>query len=194
MLRRNTSIKSLDLTDDEDVDYVYNLSAAVAEGLVNNSTLETVRLPRQEGSSQEIPENHFNGPVWQKMLTNNCSLKAISFSRCIISVEGFQSLARGLSCNASLETLDLSSTDMGDPGVIALVDGLRINKTLKCLDLSDNGELSQSGRDAIERLLGYNVLRELILVDTSSSVGASISARGLSDNLSLEKSISLVLL
>jgi Ran GTPase-activating protein (RanGAP) involved in mRNA processing and transport len=187
MLSRNTSIKILDLKDDEECDYDYNLLSAVAEGLVNNSTLETVRLPRQEGIIPETPENQFNGPVWQKMLKNNHSLKSLSFPCCIISDEGFECLARGLPCNTSLETLDLSATEMTDSIVIALVDGLRINKTLKCLNLSCNGALSQSGRDAIERLLGYNVLRELILIHTPASVGASISASGLSDNRCLEK-------
>jgi hypothetical protein len=76
---------------------------------------------------------------------------------------------------------------MGESSVIALVDGLRINKTLKCLDLSYNCGLSQSGRAAIELLIGYNVLRELMLGNTEESVGASILASGLSNNLSLEK-------
>jgi Ran GTPase-activating protein (RanGAP) involved in mRNA processing and transport len=186
MVRRNTSIKILDLHDDEECDYDYNLSSAVAEGLVSNSTLETVRFPRQEGNNPETPENQFNGPVWQEMLKDNHSLKTLSFSCCAISVGGFECLARGLSCNTSVETLDLAATAMEDSSVIALVDGLRINKTLKCLNLSYNNALSQSGRDAIERLLGYKVLRELILVDTPS-VGASISASGVSNNLCLEK-------
>jgi hypothetical protein len=54
------------------------------------------------------------------------------------------------------------------------------------LDLSYNCALSESGRAAIERLIGYNVLRELILVGTEESVGASIVASGLSDNHSFE--------
>jgi Ran GTPase-activating protein (RanGAP) involved in mRNA processing and transport len=102
-------------------------------------------------------------------------------------VEGFECLARGLSCNTSLETLDLSYTEMLDSSVVALVNGLRINKTLKSLDLSNNCVLDQSGRDAIERLLSYNVLRELILDATQGSIGASISVSSLSDNRSLEK-------
>jgi Ran GTPase-activating protein (RanGAP) involved in mRNA processing and transport len=188
MLRRNTSIKILDLTDNDwKGDSGFKLSSAIAEGLVNNSTLETVRLPCEEGNSPQAPGNLFNGPVWQQMLTNNHFLKTLSFSSCTISLEGFECLARGLSCNTSLATLALSSTEMGDSSVIALVDGLRINKTLKCLDLSSNGALSQPGRHAIERLLGYNILRELILVDTSASVGPSTLASGLSDNRSLEK-------
>jgi Ran GTPase-activating protein (RanGAP) involved in mRNA processing and transport len=82
--------------------------------------------------------------------------------------------------------LDWKSNDE-DSSVIALVEGLRINKTLKCLDLSNNRALSQSSRAAIERLMGYNVLRELILAETPESVGASSLASGLSDNDSLEK-------
>jgi Ran GTPase-activating protein (RanGAP) involved in mRNA processing and transport len=186
MLQRNTSIKFLDLTDDEDDTYGYNLSSAIAEGLVTNATLETVRLPCEEGNGPGASV-HLNGPIWQRMLTNNNSLKTLSFSRCIISLEGFECLARGLSSNISLETLDLSYTDMGDSSVIALVDGLRINRTLKSLDLSHNCTLSQSGRDAIERLLGYNVLKELILAGTPDSVGPSILVSALANNCSLEK-------
>jgi hypothetical protein len=116
MLQRNTFMKNLDLTGDGawEGDYDYNLSSAVAEGLVNNSTLETVRLPHEDGY---ISDNSFNGPAWQEMLEKNHSLKTLSFAQCFISVEGFQSLARGLSCNTSLETLDLSftATKMGGP-------------------------------------------------------------------------------
>jgi hypothetical protein len=126
----------------------------------------------------------FNGPVWHEMLKNNHSLKTLSFANCFPSVEGLHILARGLSCNTSLETLDLSNTDMGESSVTALVDGLRTNKTLKSLDLSYNCDLSQS---AIERLMGYNFLRELKLAEADDSVGASILASGLSDNHSLEK-------
>jgi Ran GTPase-activating protein (RanGAP) involved in mRNA processing and transport len=183
MLQRNASIKFLDLNDDDwDGDSDYKLCSAVAAGLVNNSTLETLRLPTELNSGLM-----FNGPVWHEMLKNNHSLKRLSFSNCVLSEEGFQCLARGLSCNTSLETIDLSQTGMGDSSVIALVDGLRINKTLKCLNLSYNGDMSQSGRAAIERLMGYNVLRELTLLNTEESVGASILASGLSNNRSLEK-------
>jgi Ran GTPase-activating protein (RanGAP) involved in mRNA processing and transport len=186
MLQRNTSINILDLADDAWEGYSdYKLCSAVAAGLTNNSTLKTLQLPREDSCSSE--GSLFNGPVWHEMLKNNHSLKTLSFANCTIPVEGFQNLARGLSCNTSLETLDLSHTHMEDACVIALVDGLRINKTLKCLDLSENCVLSQSGRAAIERLMGYNVLRELILVATQESVGASILASGLSDNHSLEK-------
>jgi Ran GTPase-activating protein (RanGAP) involved in mRNA processing and transport len=187
MLRMNTSIKILDLTTTEQWkgDSDSNLSAAVAEGLVSNSSLETVRLPHANNRSPV--DSLFNGLVWQEMLESNHSLKKLSFSVCFITMEGFDCLARGLSCNTSLEALDLSNTDMGDPSVIALVDGLRINKTLKALDLSNNSRLSQSGRAAIEQLLGYNALRELVLADTNASVGASILGSGLSDSHSLEK-------
>jgi Ran GTPase-activating protein (RanGAP) involved in mRNA processing and transport len=188
MLRRNTSIKILDLTDDDwEGDSDFNLSSAIAKGLTNNFALEMIRLPRQEGNSPEAPENQFNGPVWQQMLKKNHSLETLSFANCAISVEGFECLARGLSCNGSLETLDLSYTNISDTSVIALVDGLRINKTLKSLNLSHNRALSQSGRDAIEELMGHNVLKELLLANTSNSVGASILNSGLSENRSLEK-------
>jgi Ran GTPase-activating protein (RanGAP) involved in mRNA processing and transport len=191
MLRRNTSIKILDLFDGDlrddfwcgDIDF--ELSNAVAEGLMTNSTLETVRLPCMDEDEDE-DDNLFNGPAWQEMLKSNHSLKTLSFSGCVISDEGFQSLARGLSCNSSLETLDLSSSEMGDAAVIALVDGLRINKTMKCLDLSKNEALSATGRAAIARLLGYNVLRELNL-QTPDSVDAATLTSGLSENCSIEK-------
>jgi Ran GTPase-activating protein (RanGAP) involved in mRNA processing and transport len=186
MLQRNTSIQMLDLNDDDwEGDSDYRLCSAVAAGLANNSTLISLCLPREDSFSSE--DSLFNGPVWQEMLKSNHSLKSLSFTKCVISVEGFQCLARGLSCNTSLETLDLSHTDMGDLGVIALVDGLGINKTLEVLDLSYNCVLTQSGRDAIGRLMCYNVLRELMLADTEESVCASILASGLSDNHSLEK-------
>jgi hypothetical protein len=68
----------------------------------------------------------------------------------------------------SLESLDLSYTGIIDTDVIALVYGLGTIKTLKGLDLYYNGALSQSGRAAIERLMGYNVSRELILDDILS--------------------------
>jgi Ran GTPase-activating protein (RanGAP) involved in mRNA processing and transport len=186
MLQRNTVMKNLDLVGDDgwEGDYDFNLSSAVAEGLVNNSTLETVCLPHEE---YNVSDSSFNGPAWQEMLENNHSLKTLSFSQCHISMEGFQSLARGLSCNTSLETLDLSGTHMTERNIIALVEGLRINKTLKALDLSQNYTLGQAGRDAIERLLGYNVLRELNVFLTVRSIDAALLTNGLSNNSSIEK-------
>jgi Ran GTPase-activating protein (RanGAP) involved in mRNA processing and transport len=188
MLQRNISIQFLALTTHADWDgnSALNLSSAIAAGLVNNSTLETLRLPR-EMNCRYLGDSSFNGPVWQEMLKKNNSLKMLSFAHCSILLQGFECLARGLSCNTSLETLDLRSTAMMDSGVIALVNGLRTNKTLKGLNLSYNHALSQSGRDAIEQLMGYNVLRELFLVDTPASVGASTLASGLFGNRSIER-------
>jgi Ran GTPase-activating protein (RanGAP) involved in mRNA processing and transport len=184
MLRRNTSMKILDLTNDVwEIDVDSKLCSAIAEGLANNSTLETLRLPTDDTSGVDL----FNDPLWQEMLKNNHSLKTLSFSRCPITVEGFQSIVRGLSCNASLETLDLSYTGMGESSLIALVDGLSVNKTLKSLDLSQNCALSQSGRAVIERLMGYNVLRELNLFLLCDSVNAATLTSGLAGNHSFEK-------
>jgi hypothetical protein len=59
MLQRNTSIKILNLNDDEcEGDSDFELSSAVAAGLVTNSTLETVCLPSEDHSGLM-----FNGPV-----------------------------------------------------------------------------------------------------------------------------------
>jgi Ran GTPase-activating protein (RanGAP) involved in mRNA processing and transport len=178
MLQRNTSITMLDLREFNNVGAVdCEICSAVAEGLVENSTLETLYLP----------SIRLHGPVWQEALESNHFLRILSLAYCSISLEGFECLARGLSRNISLESLNLTGSDMEDSSVIALVDALRTNKTLISLDLSNNRALSQSGRAAIERLMGYNILRELILADTEESVGASILASGLSDNHSLEK-------
>jgi Ran GTPase-activating protein (RanGAP) involved in mRNA processing and transport len=182
MLQRNTSITSFDLREAfGDKNARYELCTAVAEGLVENSTLETLYLPCMEYRTD------FHGPVWQEALQSNHSLKMLSFRECSIPLRSHECLAQGISRNTSLESLDLSYTDMTDASIIALVDGLRTNKTLKCLNLSDNSDLNQSGRAAIERLIGYNVLRELFLAGTAESVGASILASGLSDNHSLER-------
>jgi hypothetical protein len=182
MLQRNKSIKMLDLRNPDYEAYAEReLCSAVAKGLVANSTLETLHLPGW--SSPEV----FQGPVWQETLESNHCVKNLSFSGCSLSLEGFKYLAQGLSRNTSLESLDLTSTDMGDDSVIALVHGLRTNTTLKSLDLTGNCVASPSGRAAIERLMGYNVLIELILEETQESVGASILASGLSTNRSLEK-------
>jgi Ran GTPase-activating protein (RanGAP) involved in mRNA processing and transport len=184
MLQRNTSITILDLRNPDDEEYSEReLGLVVAKGLPANSTLETLYLPGWSSSNPEI----FDGLVWQEALASNHCLKTLSFSNCSISLECFKCLARGLFMNTSLESLDLTSTDMMDDGVIALVHGLRTNKSLKCLDLTDNCFTSPSGRAAIERLLGYNVLRELILKGTQESIGVSILASGLSTNRSLEK-------
>jgi Ran GTPase-activating protein (RanGAP) involved in mRNA processing and transport len=182
MLRTNASISILDLWNCKcEENSECNLYSAIARGLVENSTLETLHVAGIENVTV------LHGPVWQEALESNNSLKKLCLSNCTVSLEAFQCLARGLYRNMSLESIDLSETNMTEDCVIALVDGLRTNKTLKCLNLADNGDLSQSGRAAIERLMGYNVLRELLLANTSSSVGASILTSGLSDNHSLEK-------
>jgi Ran GTPase-activating protein (RanGAP) involved in mRNA processing and transport len=179
MLKRNTSITMLDLRD-EDADCA--VCSAVAEGLVTNSTLETLYLPVISNSNLQV----FRGPVWEEMLESNRCLKKLCSKNYGISLAGFECLARGLSRNTSLESLDLS-TYMTEASLIAIVDGLRTNKTLKCLGLYSTSALSQAGRAAIERLIGYNVLRELILAHFQESVGASILASDLSDNQSLER-------
>jgi hypothetical protein len=184
MLQRNTSITMLDLSNLDRIER--ELCSAVAEGLIANSTLETLLIPGWSNSDPEV----FYGPVWvwQEMLESNHCLKKLLFTDyCSISLEGAESLARGLSRNTSLESLDLGWSEMADDSVVSLVDGLRTNKTLKCLNLSGNSVLSQSGQAAIERLIGYNVLKELILAGTEESVGASILVSGLSDNHSLER-------
>jgi Ran GTPase-activating protein (RanGAP) involved in mRNA processing and transport len=188
MLQRNTSITILDLRknsvrNNTGVYAECELCSAVAKGLAANSTLETLYLPDWSSSNPEV----FHGLVWQEALASNHCLKMLSFSDCSISLEGFKCLARGLLMNTSLESLDLTSTGMRDDSVVALVHGLRTNETLKCLDLTGNCFTSPSGRAAIERLLGYNVLRELILEETQESIGVSILASGLSTNSSLEK-------
>jgi Ran GTPase-activating protein (RanGAP) involved in mRNA processing and transport len=178
MLQKNTSIRILDFRNTEfEIDADCSLCSAFAEGLVANSTLETLYLPGW--SRAEV----FQGPVWQEMLKSNHGLKKLCFSDSAVSLEAFQCLARGLSHNTSLESLYLRDTAMMDDDIVAVVKGLRKNKTLKCLDLSNNCWQRTSGRAAIARLLGYNVLRELILADTS----ASIDALGLPNNHSLEK-------
>jgi hypothetical protein len=184
MLQRNASITMLDLRNaNSEENTERELCSAVAKGLVENSTLETLYLPAKENRLFDV----LHGPVWQEALESNRCLKNLSFAHSPILLESFNCLARGLSRNSSLESMDLRFTKMTDDYVISLVDGLRTNKTLKCLDLSHNSPLSQSGRAAIEQLIGYNVLRELMLVGTLESVGASILASGLSDNHSLEK-------
>jgi Leucine-rich repeat (LRR) protein len=184
MLQRNTSITILDLrnADSCEDNTEDGICSAVFEGLVENSTLETLRLPDVEDDPIVL-----DGVIWQEILESNHSLRKLCFTECSVSLEAFQCLARGLSHNTSLESLDLSCTGMTEPSLIALVDGLRTNKTMKFLDLSNNSALSQAGRAAIERLIGYNVLRELDLANTQDSVGASILTSGLSDNHSLVK-------
>jgi Ran GTPase-activating protein (RanGAP) involved in mRNA processing and transport len=186
MIQRNTSIKILDLrnNDGEDTEDC-ELCSAVAEGLVSNFTLDTLYLPGWSNSNPEV----FHGPVWQEMFESNHCLKKLDFPASSISLKALQCIARGLSQNTSLESIDLGYTNMTNDCVIALVDALSTNKTLKYLDLSNNCELSQSGMAAIERLIGYNVLKELNLANNSNTVGASILNIGLSNNRSLEKLI-----
>jgi hypothetical protein len=161
MLQRNASITMLDLRKPnrktKNADAESELCTAVAKGLVSNSTLETLYVPDTKYSVV------LHGPVWQEMLVSNHCVKKLCFSKYSISLETFQCLARGLSHNTSLESLDLRDTNMTDDCVIALVGGLRTNKTLKCLDLSNNSALSQSGRAAIERLIGHNIFFYLSL-------------------------------
>jgi Ran GTPase-activating protein (RanGAP) involved in mRNA processing and transport len=178
MLQKNTSIEVMDFRNTEfEQDADCELCSAVAEGLFANSTLETLYLPGW--SEPEV----FQGPVWQEMLKSNRWLKKLCFSDSPVSRKAFQCLARGLSHNTSLEYLDLGGTTLADPDVVALVNGLKTNKTLKYLDLSNGCGLRQSSRAAIQRLIGYNVLKELIVADTLASIGAF----GLSANHSLEK-------
>jgi hypothetical protein len=182
MLQRNVSIKILDLRNADCVGAENcGICSAVAEGLAENSAIETLYLPDTENPTV------LHGPVWQEVLESNHCLKKLSSSNCPISLESFECLARGLFRNKSLESLDLSATGMTDTSAIALVDGLRTNKTLKYLDLSNNYDLSRSGGAAIERLMSNNVLRELILANTRDIFGASIMTGGLSDNHSLER-------
>jgi Ran GTPase-activating protein (RanGAP) involved in mRNA processing and transport len=161
--------------------------ASVLAGLAQNTGLKEVKIQNESSETDTALAT-----AWIDMVQRNTSIKILNLADNewvggSISVEVFECLTRVLSCNTSLETLDLSHTHMEDSSVIALVDGLRINKTLKCLDLCSNCALSQSGRAAIERLIGYDVLKELSLAETQECVGASILASGLSDNRSLEK-------
>jgi hypothetical protein len=93
MIQRNTSIKILDLrNNDGEETGDCELCSAVAEGLVSNSTLDTLQLPGWSSSNPEV----FHGPLWQEMLESNHCLKHFGFPASFVSPEGFQCLARGL--------------------------------------------------------------------------------------------------
>jgi hypothetical protein len=76
MLRRNTSIKVLDL---HSADYKENadggICTAVAKGLVENSTVETLHLNVHETENPTV----LDGLVWQEPLESNHCVKKLCF-------------------------------------------------------------------------------------------------------------------
>jgi hypothetical protein len=76
MLQRNTSITILDLRKancEVNADTDSEMCSAVAKGLVENSTPETL-LPPDDGNSIVL-----HGPVWQEMLESNRCLKSFVY-------------------------------------------------------------------------------------------------------------------
>jgi hypothetical protein len=80
---------------------VFPAIASVLAGLAQNKGLKEVQIQSESSETDTILAAAWTD-MGQEMLKKNNSLKTLSLDNSIISLEGFECLARGLSCNASL--------------------------------------------------------------------------------------------
>ena len=139
MLRSNTSLKILDLSQNEDLISGYVI--AIAQGLQQNYSLEEIKLDSNPINSDGIE-------ALANMLRINTVLLKMSLSGIMFDRDGIAALAESLKHNSVLQELDLCMNAVDDSGVERLAEMLRINKGLRILRLSDN-DIGDCGAAAI---------------------------------------------
>jgi Ran GTPase-activating protein (RanGAP) involved in mRNA processing and transport len=174
MLRSNTSLKILDLSNNDDL--ISGCAIAIAQGLQQNFSLEEIILDSNPINSDGI-EALANMLYINKVLLK-MSLVGIMFDR-----DGIFALSEALEYNNVLQEMDLSKNIVDDSGAERLANMLRINKGLRILRLTEN-DIGDRGGIAICSAIAHSnsTLRELYL---DENVITDIGAKSIGESLPL---------
>ena len=134
LLANTETLEELDIRDKK----LFSTSvASIMEGLLQNSTIQHLRIDRSHFSEENCMS------LASLLQQPKCQLKELDIQECNISGEGAVHLAAALTNNHSLTDLELSDNPIGDIGAAAFGDMVRNNTALTTLDLSRCGITSE---------------------------------------------------
>jgi Ran GTPase-activating protein (RanGAP) involved in mRNA processing and transport len=156
-------------------DITANGAAIIAEGLHDNTTLETLELSGNRISDKGIYH------LTQVLAMNNSTLTKLYCGSNSITDKGAQYIAQLLRKNRTLTRLDLSFNEIGDRGVRRLSAALgESNTTLIQLNLSWNKSISESSVDSLAEMIEHHRAFEVIDVSHCNlSVADKVKLRDL---------------
>ena len=105
----------------------------ISSALITNKSL--IELDLSNCSFQITPEN---GPVLEKMLKSNSSLKSLLFRNTHVSDAGVWYIANGLTANKAITSLRLYNCGITSTGAQYIGDALASNKSLHLLNIAHN--------------------------------------------------------
>ena len=167
-LNNSTGVTKLQLQNIEGDDVIRTL----IQGLENNSTITSLFLYNVKLVKE-------GAPILKELLLENTTLRELTLSKCIKSVEVAEIVADGLQMNTGVTKLKLSLIE-GDDVIRTVVQGLRNMSSLTSLDLSVVN-LHNEGSMTLQTVLIENMtLREITLHNCiKSAEAAEIVAEGL---------------
>jgi hypothetical protein len=156
-------------------DITANGAAIIAEGLHDNTTLETLELSGNRISDKGIYH------LTQVLAMNNSTLTKLYCGSNSITDKGAQYIAQLLRKNRTLTRLDLSFNEIGDRGMRRLSAALgESNTTLIQLNLSWNKSISESSVDSLAEMIEHHRAFEVIDVSHCNlSVADKVKLRDL---------------
>ncbi len=159
-------------------------AAIIADGLCDNTTLETLELSGNRLSDKGIYH------LTQTLTTNNSTLQKLYCGSNGITDRGAQYIAQLLKKNRILTRLDLSFNEIGDRGVRRLATALvHFNTTLVQLNLSWNKSIGESSVDSLAEMIEHH--RAFEIIDVSNCSLSATDKMKLRDLARLKKNLKL---
>ena len=173
---------TLEILDIEENSLSSNSVASIMEGLLQNSTIEHLKMD----------EFHFSEENWMSLASllqqAECQFRMLHIRKCNISGEGAVHLAAALTNNHSLAELDISRNPIGDIGATAFGDMVRNNTALTTLYLSWCGITSEGCVQLAAGLTENTTLQTLWMPTNHVGVqGAKALSKVIEENKTLSK-------
>jgi hypothetical protein len=152
-----------------------NGAAIIADGLCDNTTLETLELSGNHLSDKGIYH------LAQVLMLNTSILQKLYCGSNGIKDEGAQYIAQLLKKNRTLTRLDLSFNEIGDRGVRRIATALaHYNTTLVQLNLSWNKSIGESSVESFTEMIEHHHAFEIIdIANCSLSTADKMKLRDL---------------
>ena len=162
-----------------------NGAATIADGLRDNTTLETLELSGNQLRDKGIYH------LTQVLATHNSTLQKLYCGTNGITDHGAQYIAQLLKKNRVLTRLDLSFNEIGDRGVRRIANALaHFNTSLVQLNLSWNKSISEASVDALIEMIEHHQALETL--DISHCNLSPADKAKLRDIARLKKTLKLI--
>lgn len=157
--------------------------------IARNNTIETLVLSGNTISDTMVGySDETNGALaLAYVLKENNTLMNLEISRCQITPEGAERIARALKVS-QLRTLDFSHNPIGKRGVLALAGALKVNTVLIKLDISDC-DVDDDACEAIVDALTFNFKSGLMILRLKNNLITDKGAQALLDLLDTNTSL-----